>query len=161
MLRRLFRQQGLLQVRERSGVLLALAPALVLALALAGLVLTACPILLRVAIRLSGRPGGSARWLPEESLPSQNQPPGMLEDGCSGDARLAPPHAPARRRHRRAGLGILRDQAESSPDEGPEQRAHDHQMLAATAKRSVHRASKLEHNHHNLAKARRGQTSGA
>jgi hypothetical protein len=54
MLRRLFRQQGLLQVRERSGVLLALAPALVLALALAGLVLTACPILLRVAIPLVG-----------------------------------------------------------------------------------------------------------
>lgn len=47
-------------------------------------------------------------------------------------------------RHRRAGLGVLHGQAEGNPDEGPEQRGYHDQELAATAKRSVHIASKLE-----------------
>ena len=51
MLRRLlFAEQGLLQARERSGMLLALA----LVLALAGLVLPARPVLVCVAIALVG-----------------------------------------------------------------------------------------------------------
>jgi hypothetical protein len=62
-----------------------------------------------------------------------NQPPG-LGGGWSVDSRPAPPHARAPARHRRAGLGVLCDQAEGGPDEGPHQRARDNQMLAATAK---------------------------
>ena len=68
MLRRLsFAEQGLLQARERSGMLLALA----------GLVPPARS-LFALPSRLSGRPGGSARWLPEESLPS---PEPAVRDG--------------------------------------------------------------------------------
>jgi hypothetical protein len=47
-----------------------------------------------------------------------NQPPG-LGGGWSVDSRPAPPHARAPARHRRAGLGVLCDQAEGGPDEGP------------------------------------------
>jgi hypothetical protein len=154
--RRSFAQQGLLQARERSAVLLAL----VFAFAL--LVLPTRPVLLSFAIALVGSAwrlgalvaGGIV------AIPSTSRPGcwGVASRRTRGQRRPTPK---PRRRYRRAGLGVLHDQAEGGPDEGPHQRAHDHQELAATAKRSVHRASQLEHNPHNLARARRGQTSGA
>jgi hypothetical protein len=80
LLRRLsFAQQRLLQARERSRVLLALA----FAFAFARLVLPARRVLLRLLSRLSGRPGGSARWLPEESLPSR-EPAARDAGGMAG-----------------------------------------------------------------------------
>jgi hypothetical protein len=142
---------------ERSGVLLAFALA-GLVLALAGLILTARPVLVRVAIAL----GGSA-WrrgalvargivaIPRTSRPGWRR---VAARRTRGQRRPTPR---PRRHHRRAGLGILSDQAESSPDESPEQRTHDHQELAAMAKRSVHRAFKLEHNPDNVANARRAK----
>jgi hypothetical protein len=151
-----FAQQGLLQARERSGELLALV------FAFAGLVLPARPVLLRVAIslvglawRLGAQGAGGIVAIPRTSRPGCW---GVAGGRTRGQRRSTPG---PRRGDRRAGLGVLCDQAQSSPDEGPEQRAHDHQELAATAKRSVHRASKIEHNPDNVARARRGQTSGA
>ena len=71
----------------------------------------------------------------------------MLGGGYSAGSRPAPLH----------GLGFLYHQADGSPDEGPEQRAHDNQELTTTAKRLVHRASKVEHPHY-VAEAPRAQT---
>jgi hypothetical protein len=132
LLRRLsFAQQRLLQARERSRVLLALA----LVFAFARLVLPARPVLLRVAVALVGsawRLGALvARGI--VAIPRTSRP-GCWGDGWSADSRPAPLHARAPARHRRAGLGVLCDQAEGGPDEGPHQRARDNQMLAATAK---------------------------
>ena len=157
MLRRLlFAEQGLLQARERSGMLLALALALVLALA--GFVLAARPVLVCVAIALVGSAwrlcalvAGGIVAIPRTSRPGCW---GVAGRRTRGQRRFTPR---PRRGHRCAGLGVLHDQAESSPDEGHEQRTHDHQMLAATAKRSVHRASKVEHNPDNVANARRAK----
>ena len=157
MLRRLlFAEQGLLQARERSGMLLALALALVLALA--GFVLAARPVLVCVAIALVGSAwrlgalvAGGIVAIPRTSRSGYRRVAGRRTRG-----QRRPTPRP-RRGHRRAGLGVLHDQAKSSPDEGPEQRTHDHQMLAATAKRSVHRASKVEHNPDNVANARRAK----
>jgi hypothetical protein len=138
-------------------------------LALAGLVRTvaawlgpaAFPILVPFAIPLVGsvwRLGALlARGLVAiGSIPRTGRP------GCWGVAtrRAYGQHrstCPSRRRHRRAGLGFLYHQAEGSPDEGPEQRAHDNQELATTAKRLVHRASKVEHPHY-VAEAPPAQT---
>jgi hypothetical protein len=69
MLRRLsFAQQGLLQARSRRECYLPLP--LLLSLRLPGLSFPPARSLCALPSRLSGRPGGSARWLPEESLPS-------------------------------------------------------------------------------------------
>jgi hypothetical protein len=54
------------------------------------------------------------------------------------------PACPPRRRHRRAVLGVVHDQTESNTNERPEQRPDNDQELTATAKRTVHKASKLE-----------------
>jgi hypothetical protein len=42
-------------------------------------------------------------------------------------------------------MGAVHGQAYGDSTEGPEQGAHDHQKLAATAKRSRHRLSNVEH----------------
>ena len=155
MLRRLsFAEQGLLQARERSGMLLALA----LVLALARFVLAARPVLVCVAIALVGSAwrlgalvAGGIVAIPRTSRSGWQR---VAARRTRGQRRPTPR---PRRGHRHADLGVLHDQAKSSPDEGPEQRTHDHQMLAATAKRSVHRASKVEHNPDNVANARRAK----
>jgi hypothetical protein len=159
MLRRLlFAQHGPLQARERSAVLLALAFAFVFAFAFAGLVLAARPVVLSVAIALVGSAwrlgalgAGGIAAIPRTSRLGWRR---VAARRTRGQRRSTP----RPRRYRCAGLGVLCDQAEGGPDEGPHQRAHDHQMLAATAKRSVHRASKVEHNPHNVARVRRAQT---
>jgi hypothetical protein len=43
-----------------------------------------------------------------------------------------------------AGLGVLHQQGQANPEDGPKQRPHDDQELAKTAKRSVHSVSKVE-----------------
>jgi hypothetical protein len=134
--------------------------------AFAGLVLTAapglvpatCPTLVRVAIPLVGsawRLGALvARGIVAISRTSRPGWRRVAGRRTRGQRRPTPrPH----RHYRRAGLGVLCDEAESSPDEGPNQRAYDNQNLATTAKRSVHRASKLEHNPDNVANARRAK----
>jgi len=64
-----FAQQGLLQVRSRRECYLSLSlPDL--SLPLPGLSLPPARSFCALPSRLSGRPGGSARWLLEESLPS-------------------------------------------------------------------------------------------
>ena len=156
MLHRLsFAQQGLLQARERSGMLLALAG---LVLALAGLVFPARPILVRVASALVGSAWRLGALVPRRivAIPRTSRP-GWRRVAARRTRGQRRPTPRPRRHHRRAGLGILSDQAESSPDESPEQRTHDHQELAAMAKRSVHRASQLEYNPNNVAKARRAK----
>ena len=157
----LVRLAGLLPAREPSEGLLAL-DGLVFACVFAGLVLPARPVLLRFAIALVG----SAWRLGALVAGGIVAIPRTSRSGCwrvggrwtRGQRRPTPR---PRCGDRRAGLGVLCDQAESGPDEGPHQRAHDHQNLAATAKRSVHRASKIEHNPDNVANVRRGQTLGA
>ena len=72
------------------------------------------------------------------------RPPGCLRLAARRARGPRPPPGRPRRRHPRAGLGVLHGQAEGNPDEGPEQRADHNQELAAMAKRSVHIASKLE-----------------
>jgi hypothetical protein len=62
-------QQGPLQTRERSEYYLPL-PLPGLSLPLPGLSLPPARSLCALPSRLAGRPGGAARWLPEESLPS-------------------------------------------------------------------------------------------
>jgi hypothetical protein len=52
------------------------------------------------------------------------------------------------RRNRRAGLRVSHGQAEDNPAQGAEERAHDDQGLAATAGRSVHKASRLDNTSH-------------
>jgi hypothetical protein len=83
--------------------------------------------------------------------------PGTSRPGCGGLAvrrtRGQRRPTPRPRRYRHAGLGALHDQAEGSPDDGPEQGAHDDQNLAAMTKRSVHRASMFEHDPDNVASA--------
>jgi hypothetical protein len=119
---------------EPSRVLLVLVLA-GLVFALAGLVLTARPVLLRVAIALVG----SARRLGAlvaggiAAIPRTSRPGWRRVAGSRTRGQCRPTPRP-RRGDRRAGLGILHDQAEGGPNEGPEQRAHDHQELAATAK---------------------------
>ena len=129
-----------------------------LVLALAGLVLPARPVLVRVAIALVGSAwrlgalvAGGIVAIPRTSRPGWRR---VAARRTRGQRRPTPR---PRRGQRCAGLGVLCDQAESSPDEGPEQCARDHQELAATAKRSVHRASQLEYNPDNVANARRAK----
>ena len=45
---------------------------------------------------------------------------------------------------RLAGLGVLHQQGQADSEDGPEQRPHDNQELAKTAKRSVHGSSRVE-----------------
>jgi hypothetical protein len=129
-----FAQQGLLQVRERSRVLLVRALAGLVS-ALAGFVLPARRVLVRVAIALVG----SAWWLGAlvaggiVAIPSTSRPGWWRVAGRRTRGQGRPTPGP-RRGDRCAGLGVLCDQAESGPDEGPHQRARDHQELAATAK---------------------------
>jgi hypothetical protein len=86
--------------------------------------------------------------LPEVSLPSAGswelvawEAGGWLLGGPGGQHRRAftPKH-----RNRAAGLGVLDDQGQGDAEDGPEQRGHDDQELAEPAKRSIHRASKVE-----------------
>jgi hypothetical protein len=157
----LVRPAGLLPAREPSEGLLALA-GLVFAFVFAGLVLPARPVLLRFAIALS-RVGLAARraGCRRNRCHSRTSRSGCWRVGGRWTRGQRRPTPRPRCGDRRAGLGVLCDQAESGPDEGPHQRAHDHQNLAATAKRSVHRASKIDHNPDNVANVRRGQTLGA
>jgi hypothetical protein len=143
------------------GVLLVLALAGLVPIVAAGLVPAAVAVLMGFAIPLVGSVWRLGALL-AGGLVAIGSIPGISRPGCWGVAtrRAYGQHrstCPSRRRHRRAGLGFLYHQAEGSPDEGPEQRAHDNQELATTAKRLVHRASKVEHPHY-VAEAPPAQT---
>jgi hypothetical protein len=43
-----------------------------------------------------------------------------------------------------AGVGVLHQQGQADAEDGPEQRSHDDQELAKSAKRSVHGVSRVE-----------------
>ena len=74
----------------------------------------------------------------------RNSPPGMVGVGCSVGSRPAPPRVHALAPPPPCWSGCPPRSGRGQPDEGPEQRAYHDQELAATAKRSVHVASKLE-----------------
>jgi hypothetical protein len=86
--------------------------------------------------------------LPEVSLPSAaswelaaREAGGLAARGAGGQHRRA---FTPKRRNRAAGLGVLDDQGQDDAEDGPKQRPHDDQQLAEPAKRSIHRASKVE-----------------
>ena len=142
-------------------MLLVLALAGLVLIVAAGLVPAACPVLVSLAVPIVG-PVRLLGALVACGIVAVGSIPGTSRPGCWGVAtRRAHGQyrstCPSRRRHRRAGLGFLYHQAEGSPDEGPEQRAHDNQELTTTAKRLVHRAFKVEHPHY-VAEAPRAQT---
>jgi hypothetical protein len=131
---------GVLRVLTLAGFVLTVA---------AGLVPAAFPILVPFAIPLVGSVWRLGALL-AGGIVAIGSIPGTGRPGCWGVAtrRAHGQHrstCPPRRRHRRAGSGVLHDQPEGDTDEGPQQRTHRDQELASTANRSVHRASKVEH----------------
>jgi hypothetical protein len=130
---------------------------LVLALVLAGLVLAAAAglipapfaFLVSFAMPLPGpvrRLGGllAGGLVAMGSTPGTSRPGGwgLAARRPRGQRRLA---GTPWRRQGRAWLGVLHGQAEGNSDEGPEHCPDHDQLLAAMAKRSIHRASKVEY----------------
>ena len=126
---------------------------------MAVLVLAAFAVLPGVGMPLVGSVRRLGPLAPR-SIVARCQTPRTSGPGCRGLAARgarSQRHPMSRSRHSRVHSGVLHDQPKSNPDERAEQRTYYDQALAATAKRSLHKASEGEHTPY-VAEAPRAQT---